>query len=329
MNLHKKITSILFMVIGLTISCTKDPALPLNTNTKIEISKPNLSAITQIGATATAKAEGGINGDIVDKGICWSTATNPILNSAQQKSGGSGEGSFSVNLSNLIPGTNYFVRAYSQSKNEVIYSEQVQLKTIDYQLASVTTSSVTNITLTSASAIGTVNATGGGTVTTKGFCWNTSPTPTISDSRINVAGGLGAFTADIPNLNPGITYYLRTFATNQAGTAYGNQISFTTVSIKLATVGSINITSITKNGAFATGSVTADGGGAISSKGICYSTNVNPTIISSMYNNNGTGTGTVSYSISGLQTATTYYVRAYAINSAGVSYGAQTSFKTL
>lgn len=317
------------MVIGLILSCTKDASIPLNVSTKIEISKPTLSAITQVGATATAKADGGLNGDIIDKGICWSTTINPTVNSSQKLSGGLGEGAFIVNLPNLTPGTSYFVRAYFQSKNEIIYSEQIQFKTIDYQPAAVTTSSVTNITLNSALASGIVTGTGGGTVTGRGFCWNTSPSPTIANSCITVASGLGIFNADITNLTPGITYYLRSFATNQAGTVYGNQISFTTVSVKLATVGSISIASITKNGAFASGNVTADGGGAISSRGICYSTNINPTITSSMYNNNGTGTGTVSYSISGLLTSTIYYVRAYAVNSAGVSYGAQTSFRTL
>jgi len=329
MNTYNKINILLFIAIGLIFSCTKDPSIPINSNTKIEISKPTLSAITQVGATVTAKTDGGLNGDIIDKGICWSTTINPTVNSSQKLSGGLGEGAFIVNLSNLIPGTSYFVRAYFQNKNEIIYSEQMQFKTVDYQLASVATNSVTNITLTSISAVGAITATGGGVVTARGFCWNTSPTPTTANSRINVASGLGTFNADISNLNSGTTYYLRAFATNQAGTAYGNQINFTTVSVKLATVGSISITSITKNGAFASGSVTADGGGAISSRGICYSTNINPTITSSMYNINGTGTGTVSYSISGLQPATTYYVRAYAVNPAGVSYGAQTSFRTL
>jgi hypothetical protein len=329
MNAYSKINTLLFLVTGLILSCTKDPAVPLNVNTKIEISKPTLLAITQFAATATAKTDGGLNGDIVDKGICWSTNANPTINGQQKQSGGSGEGSFVINLPNLAPGTSYFVRAYFQSKSEIIYSEQTQFKTIDYQLATLTTNSVTNITITGALASGAVNANGGGTLITRGFCWNSSPTPTILNNRINVAGSLGTFNADIPNLNPGTTYYLRAFATNQAGTAYGAQIIFTTISVKPATVGSVTVTSITKNGAFASGIVTADGGGAITSKGICYGKNSNPTITNNISNNNGSGIGSVSYSMSGLLSSTTYYVRAYAINSAGVSYGTQTSFRTL
>lgn len=329
MKAYHKINIILFTVVALIISCTKDPTIPLDVSTKIEISKPILSAIAQFGATAMAKTDGGLKGDIVDKGICWSTMANPTVNSSQKLSGGTEERTFIVNLTNLTPGTSYFVRAYFQSKNEIIYSEQIQFKTIDYQSATLITNSVTNITTTGALASGTVSTTGGGTVTTRGFCWNTSPTPTIANNRINIASGLGNFSADIASLSPGTTYYLRAFATNQAGTAYGNQISFTTISVKPATVGTINITSITKNGAFSNGSVTADGGGAITSRGICFGTVSNPTIINSTYNNNGPGIGTVSYSISGLLSATTYYIRAYAINSAGISYGTPTSFRTL
>lgn len=329
MKTYHKINILLFIVTALTVSCAKDPSIPLNVSTKIEISKPTLSAITQVGATAIAKTDGGLNGDIVDKGICWSTTVNPTVDGLQKLSGGSGEGSFTINLPNLTPGTSYFVRAYFQSKNEIIYSEQTQFKTVDYQFATITSNSVTNTTLTSALAIGAVTAAGGGLVTVRGFCWNTNPIPTIANNRINVASGLGTFSADIANLTPGTTYYLRAFATNQAGTAYGNQISFTTVSVKPATVGVIIITSITKNGALANGSVTADGGSSITMKGICYGTNANPTITGNISNNNGSGIGNVSYSMSGLVSATTYYVRAYAVNSAGVSYGTQTSFRTL
>lgn len=328
MNAYSKINTLLFLVTGLILSCTKDPAVPLNVNSKIEISKPTLLAITQFGATATAKTEGGLYADIIDRGICWSVNADPTINSLQKQSGGSGEGSFVINLPNLTPGTNYFIRAYFQSKNDIIYSEQTQFKTIDYQLATLTTNSVTNITLTGALASGSIGATGGGTIITRGFCWSSSPMPTILNNRVNVAGSLGTYNAEIPNLNPGTTYYLRAFATNQAGTAYGAQVIFTTISVKPATVGSVTVTSITKNGALANGIVTADGGGAITSKGICYGTSSNPTITNNISNNNGSGIGNVSYSMSGLLSSTTYYVRAYAINSAGVSYGTQTSFRT-
>ncbi len=329
MKIYHKINILLFIITALIVSCAKDPSIPFNVSTKIEISKPTLSAITQFGATAIAKTDGGLKGDIIDKGICWSTTANPTVNSSQKLSGGSEEGTFIINLTNLTPGTSYFVRAYFQSKGEIIYSEQTIFKTADYQFATVETNSVTNITLTSALAVGAITTGGGGIVTARGFCWNTNPTPTIANNRINVGSGLGTFNADITNLSPGTTYYLRAFATNQAGTAYGSQISFTTISVKPATVNAVTITSITKNGAFASSSVTADGGGAITARGICYGIVSNPTITNNIYNNNGTGIGTVSYSMSGLLSATTYYVRAYAVNSAGISYGTQTSFRTL
>ena len=70
---------------------------------------------------------------------------------------------------------------------------------------------------------------GGGEISSRGVCWNTSPNPTIEDSEKSEDGAeIGSFNSLLPNLN-GTTYYVRAYATNEAGTAYGNEISFTTI----------------------------------------------------------------------------------------------------
>ena len=94
----------------------------------------------------------------------------------------------------------------------------------------VTTANVTNIGTNSASCGGNVTNDGYSTVTARGICWSTSQSPTISDSHTSDGSGTGAFTSNITDLESGFTYYVRAYATNSAGTAYGNEVSFTTFS---------------------------------------------------------------------------------------------------
>lgn len=85
---------------------------------------------------------------------------------------------------------------------------------------------------------------------------------------------------------------------------------------------------VTENSAKSGGTITSDAGSAISARGVCWSTSVNPTISNSK-STDGNGIGTFTSVISGLTIGTTYYVRAYATNSAGTSYGNAYTFKTL
>ncbi|NJO87750.1 MAG: hypothetical protein HC831_01415 [Chloroflexia bacterium] len=68
---------------------------------------------------------------------------------------------------------------------------------------------------------------GGATVTSRGFCWSTSSNPTISNSKITAGSGTGHFIGTISGLTTSVRYYIRAFATNSYGTAYGNQIVVT------------------------------------------------------------------------------------------------------
>jgi len=93
-----------------------------------------------------------------------------------------------------------------------------------------TTNSVTNLSYNTATSGGTITSNGGGTITASGICWsNSNATPAITTDSI-VAGttATGSFTSTINNLKQNTTYYIRAYATNTAGTGYGNVISFTT-----------------------------------------------------------------------------------------------------
>lgn len=94
-----------------------------------------------------------------------------------------------------------------------------------------TTSVLTNITGTSATSGGTIISEGSGTVVSKGVCWGKGIDPTIIDNKTTDGAGTGSFTSNLSGLNGSTKYYIRAYATNSAGTAYGNEVNFATNSI--------------------------------------------------------------------------------------------------
>ncbi len=99
------------------------------------------------------------------------------------------------------------------------------------ELPTVSTGSVSGIANTSAVSGGMVNNDGSSEVTARGVCWSVNISPTITDSKTTDGSGVGAFSSNITGLQANTTYYLRAYATNQEGTSYGNEVSFTTTNI--------------------------------------------------------------------------------------------------
>ena len=93
-------------------------------------------------------------------------------------------------------------------------------------LPTLTTTAITAATGTGAASGGTITSPGGTTITASGVCWNTSPNPTVANSKTTGATASGAFTGTLSGLTAGTLYYVRAYATNTAGTAYGNQVAF-------------------------------------------------------------------------------------------------------
>jgi hypothetical protein len=197
------------------------------------------------------------------------------------------------------------------------------------KFATISTISATNISNTSVTINGEVKYDGGSTVIQRGVCWSTAPTPLLTGSHTTDSLGIGSFTSYITGLNAGTTYYVRAYATNSVGTAYGNQISFTTtnISASLPTLSTTSANSITNSTAVSGGNISSDGGSTITQRGVCWSTTANPTIANS-FTSDGTGIGNFTSSITGLTPATTYYVRAFATNGVGTAYGNQINFTT-
>ena len=309
------------------VGCKKDPE---------EVPEEKLATVTtnQVeNITQTAAACGGNVTDdggakVTARGICWSTSKEPTTNDNTTYNG-SGTGSFTSNISGLTSGTTYYVRAYAVNNKGTAYGEERSFTTEKkLEKPTVTTKVVNNISQTGALCGGNVTSDGGATVTARGVCWSTSQNPTISSSKTTDGSGVGQYSSALNNLQPNTTYYVRAYATNSQGTAYGEQESFTTeIGVQTPTVTTSSVSNITGNSAVCGGNVTSDGNATVTSRGVCWSTSPNP-MIGHNKTIDGSGTGQYSSNINGLQPNTTYYVRAYAINSKGTAYGSQTSFTT-
>ena len=202
--------------------------------------------------------------------------------------------------------------------------------------ATVTTAPIANQTYFSSYQGGSLNITnvgitssGGSPVTAVGLCWSTSPNPTIGGPNSLTSGAFstGIVASYLNGLLPNTLYYVRAFAINSAGTAYGNQITFSTFSPALPTLTTTAVTGVTGGVANSGGNVTNDGGAFVNEKGVCWSTSPSPTIADNK-SVGGSNTGIYTNIANGLVPSTTYYLRAYATNVAGTAYGNQVSFTT-
>lgn len=287
------------------------------------------ASVTNITAT-TAKCGGNVtnNGghNVTARGVCWNTMGSPDLNDPHTTNG-NGNGAFTSNITDLVVGSTYYVRAYATNSEGTSYGDEVAFTTID-GLPVVTTKNVTNIAPLSASGGGVVTTDNGFSVTTRGICWSTVSNPTINDAHTTNGTGMGEFNSAISGLQNSTTYHVRAYATNSKGTAYGEDKLFTTTSGTI-TVTTSSVTGAGPSGATCGGNatVTGDNNLPITAKGVCWGTGHNPTV-SNSHTNDGTGPGAFTSTISGLAVNTLYYVRAYAINQLGTYYGDEKSFTT-
>lgn len=207
---------------------------------------PNLATTQVINVTSNSATVVGyvISGTekFTERGICYSTSQNPTIanDTIHWVDNGDKKATFQVTLTGLTHVTTYYAKAYAKLGNEIKYGEELSFTTLPIP-PTVTTAAVTNITSSSAKCGGEVTDNGGAAVSARGVCWSTSPNPTISNSKTTNGNGNGTFTSDITGLMPNTTYYVRAYATNSAGTAYGDQVEFTTLNItKFWVVGDYN-----------------------------------------------------------------------------------------
>ena len=195
-------------------------------------------------------------------------------------------------------------------------------------IATLTTTTVSFVSTTFAASGGNISADGGAAVTERGVCWDTTSSPTTATAKASSGSGTGSFTISVVGLIPGKKYYLRVYAVNSAGTAYGQLDSLTTLSaLAIPTITTANATSVLTTTATVVGNVTAWGGDTVKSRGVCWNTTGTPTTADSK-TDNGSGIGSFTGTLTSLTPNATYHVRAFAANSVGTGYGNEVVFTT-
>ena len=280
----------------------------------------NAGSITSSGANILGIIVEQGQSSVIRYGHCWSNSTEPIISDNNlEVSGGSTIDTFSTILTNLSQDVRYYYRAYAVNDQGLAYGPEKSFSTTDGR-PSVSTIEVSEIKSSSAISEGEITGSGDASITKHGHCWSTSTLPTVNDPKTEKPGGSSGmiFSSNLTNLSPVTDYYVRSYAENSLGTAYGNEISFSTNNgLAVVKTGSYDI-----NGSLVSlhGQIIEIGDGIIE-YGHYWSTS--PGITTSNYEGiydlgptNNTGNFTTP-DIS-LNPNTTYYYMAYAKNTAGI-----------
>lgn len=185
-----------------------------------------LSVITSSSISTGGKITNDGGSPVTARGICWGTSQMPTI-ANDKTTDGTGSGSFTSAITGLLPGATYYFRAYATNSIGTAYGNQLN-KTTQAVLSTISTSTATAITSQTATSGGNITNNGGAEVTARGVCWSTAENPTTFNSKTLDATNSAVFTSSIIGLTPGVTYFVRAYATNSAGTAYGSVISFKT-----------------------------------------------------------------------------------------------------
>ncbi|HBB92369.1 MAG TPA: hypothetical protein DC042_11790 [Bacteroidales bacterium] len=259
------------------------------------------------------------------KGVCWSRFKAPEISDPRTLEGPGSE-NFESLIQNLIPGTNFYVRAYAINSVGVSYGEIQTFKTTS-TLPTLYVEAFSMVGRTSVKLFSRITFSGGENILVRGACWSLNPNPTTADPSTSDGNSTGYFPSNITGLESNRVYHFRAYATTIIGTAYSNDIMIQTEPPVPPYVSTAPVSGITSTSAQSGGEITDGGGSAVTVRGVCWSTGTNP-FVNSQRTTDGSGNGVFESSLTELAPNTTYYVWAYAVNSVGTGYGNRVSFKT-
>jgi LPXTG-motif cell wall-anchored protein len=221
----------------LSPSLTSETFIPTTTPT---VATNAASGVTASGATLNGNVTSDGGATVTARGFVYGSAADPAIGGAGviQAAAGTGTGAFTANISGLAASTTYHVRAYAINSEGTAYGTDRTFTTQSgggggptTEKPTVITNTVTGVTASSATLSGNVTASGGATVTARGFVYGSAADPAIGGTGVTqtAAGtGTGSFTANVSGLTASTTYHVRAYATNSEGTSYGADVSFTT-----------------------------------------------------------------------------------------------------
>ena len=241
-HIMKKLSLFLVALTMVLFSCKPEVEKPTVVTKSVgEVTKTSAKVIGQV------TADGGA--EVTERGVCWNTDGTPTILDFSVKDTEGGLGSYEISFTDLVPNTQYYVRAYAINEAGTSYGEEKTFVTVDPEEPEdpeqpeqpvgpvVITAEVTEITANTAVCGGEVVSGGDAIVIARGICWNTTGTPTVSDTYTIDGNGMGVYTSYMTDLQRGTTYYVRAYATDVKGvTSYGAEVSFTTKDVPAVAV---------------------------------------------------------------------------------------------
>lgn len=294
---------------------------------KVTLQTNNITDITHNAATGSGTISQLEGNTITERGLCWATTANPTLSAQSAVSAETGN-TFKVRMTGLNTQTTYHVRAYVKTqKGEVYFGNNMSFQTThEIVLPTVANTQIAEIGVSKATLSSAVTDNGKGKISDVGFCYSLNSNPTTADNKVSCGAATGTFGKTVTGLQQNTTYHVRAYATNEAGTAYSSDVTFTTLEVTEPTLSSVTVSSISNTSAQLDAKVSSTGNGTLIDAGFVYSTTHYPTTSDKKLSCGKTTT--LSSKATGLTPETTYYVRAYATNEKGTSYSSEKEFKT-
>lgn len=292
----------------------------------IQIETSNLKNITYDSAECGGEI---VIGSAKERGICWSTSPVPTIEDSKTLDG-AGSGVFKSTLTGLSEGTTYYVRAWAKNgSGEVVYGEQKQCVTMAHGRPVVSINAINHIKEASVTIESQMLVDGGIEVSDYGIIYGSSPDLALDKgSIVKLAVSKNPIETKLNELTDNTVYYAVAYATYKSGTVYSDVASFKTV--KYADPqSSLEVDNITGDGFDAKVTVKSGTPLPILEYGIVYGTKSRPTIEQNTIKKMGEGDGEATAEVDGLEGDTQYYVRPYAKNKNGVSYGEEAQVLTL
>ncbi len=190
------------------------------------VSDVSVSGIGTNSATFSSFIIDNGNATINECGFCYSTTTNPTIDDVRISYGNPTGNSFAKSITGLKENTTYHVRAYAINELGIAYSHDKQFTTV-----AITLPTISIVTVNGKEGIGSadfsavITSDGNGSVGECGFVYSTHDMPSTTDSKL-LSSSKPNLSSSVSNLTVGTRYYVRAFATNEKGTAYGQQVSF-------------------------------------------------------------------------------------------------------
>lgn len=299
----------------------------------VSLTQATVTDRTSSSVTITAQMAYESFSTIKEKGICYGQTANPSVDGTKISDSNT-EHKVTATITGLKEGDTYHARAYAITRDGTFYSGDIAFTTETTYAPSVSKPSVYDKTETGAKVRASIRTNGGLEVTAKGICYSsTNAKPTLEDLVAISTEADNSILVSLSDLQGGVTYYVRSYATNAKGTGYSEEVEqFTTTKHTEPTLNGLNVMNIKDDNAEASASIANIGGEGetIEERGFVVSTSGDPTIDG--YNTtkfvSSSTEDAFSTKLTGLRYNTLYYIRAYAVNKVGTGYSKTLSFET-